>query len=529
VKRVQPNLKKSRQRGVSLVEVLITIAILALGLIVAARTLKTAALGQSTETGIAIAALTPLSNEATIGDGAQRPPARGDEARRARDPAAERCSGFFSCVWEKATSGPLGAADLWWDYVFEIGRGAVNDVVGIWDLVTDPGSVIDAAKYVWNNPLDAARQLVWDDDSAKMWAEGNYTGAIRRTVWNVGSWAIPGVNVGRAASVLGKLGRVASKVDAPKAPDAPNQPDPVAGRNPRNDNAPDDDCSDGVCRGRQCFAPGTLVHAERGFVAIEQLQVGERVWSRDEASGAVSLQPIARTMATPDRPVLELQLELADRAEPELLTVTAEHPFWSTHGWTAAQDLQHGTSVMLRSGGWARVKGGASLDERVTVYNVEVSAAHTYFVGELGVWVHNDCEQERLDNFRRQVDPREIVGAPPGPNGSPAGHAMSKHGVSTAKQAEILNKPERIFSGRNYNGRDVDIYYQNGSVVITEAGKKHSVITAYGRVATKNGNSPVDPAKWANDPDYVELEVDGQYRVTYPDRGSWDANNWPPR
>ena len=34
-----------------------------------------------------------------------------------------------------------------------------------------------------------------------------------------------------------------------------------------------------------------------------------------------------------------------------------------------------------------------------TVYNFEVKEFHTYFVGQQGVWVHNDCEREVLEEL----------------------------------------------------------------------------------------------------------------------------------
>ncbi len=136
--------------------------------------------------------------------------------------------------------------------------------------------------------------------------------------------------------------------------------------------------------------------------------------------------------------------------------------------------------------------------------------------------------KKRFDNFRETIDPKDIKGAPDFGGSGTSGHARSKHGVSNQVQAEILNKPDRIFSGKNSNGRDVDIYYKNGSVVITEAGNKSSVITAYGQVDAKAKTpKPVDPGKWTNDPSYVEIKVSGANEVIYPNKERWDLNDWP--
>lgn len=92
-------------------------------------------------------------------------------------------------------------------------------------------------------------------------------------------------------------------------------------------------------------------------------------------------------------------------------------------------------------------------------------------------------------------------------------------------QADLLNRPERIFSGINDKGREVDVYYRNEDVVITEAGKKTSVITAYGRSSPKNGNDAVKVKRWADNPRYVEIKGN---EVVHPDRSQWEADGWPP-
>lgn len=131
----------------------------------------------------------------------------------------------------------------------------------------------------------------------------------------------------------------------------------------------------------------------------------------------------------------------------------------------------------------------------------------------------------RIANFGRTVKHNEIRGAPPwGPGGRP-GHAESDHGWTKQMQADLLNRPERFFSGINDRGREVDVYYRAEDVVITEAGKKTSVITAYGVSSPKNGNDPAKVGRWADNPRYVEIK--GR-EVVYPDRSQWEADGWPP-
>ncbi len=74
------------------------------------------------------------------------------------------------------------------------------------------------------------------------------------------------------------------------------------------------------------------------------------------------------------------------------LIVTAGHPVFSVdrERWVAAGDLIEG-ELVLGDTGVVRVSAGIPLRDSQVVYNLEVFDAHQYQVGDLGIWVHNDC------------------------------------------------------------------------------------------------------------------------------------------
>ena len=133
------------------------------------------------------------------------------------------------------------------------------------------------------------------------------------------------------------------------------------------------------------------------------------------------------------------------------------------------------------------------------------------------------------ENYRRQIKPSEIKGAQPASSGLPSGHADSKHGVKVEVQATVMNTPDRIFSGINDNGRYVDIYYKDESVVITEFGNKGRVITAYGTISTKGKIEPVDVEQFISNPRYVEIKLEekGATNIIYPNKQRWEADDFP--
>ncbi len=110
------------------------------------------------------------------------------------------CHGFWGCTWGGVKQVGSG--------FYNVGKGAVDDVTGLFGLVGHPGRLLDAGKYVVAHPLDAGKQLIWDNESSKMWDDGDYGGSIGRTAWNVGSWFIPYYDIGKAGSKVGKLGEL---------------------------------------------------------------------------------------------------------------------------------------------------------------------------------------------------------------------------------------------------------------------------------------------------------------------------------
>ena len=372
------------RRGVTLVEVLVVIAIIALGGIAAMRFIGGAIFGKADAEGRAIALLSTDLGSGELPDlrpGGEAPrPDGGEEEQR------DQCHGFFGCLAHHAggaAEGLLGAA---WDEVTGTVTGVKDFAVA---LFTDPQSIVDGAietgQYIWNNPGEALKSLVWDDESSEAWARGDYAEAIGRTAWNVGSWAIP-----LKISKVSKLARVAGRLDN-AVPDVPTDRAPDVPRDSTPDT--DQDCPDGVCQvPGSCFAAGTLVFTEHGDRPIESIAPGDRVWSRDPSTGLLALR---RVLATFVNESYVIDVELASATGREHLTVTPNHPFWvEGKGWVAAGELGEG-APLLAAGvslvGHARVAWSGS----TRVYNFEVEHDHTYFVGQSHAWVHNrgpdDC------------------------------------------------------------------------------------------------------------------------------------------
>jgi len=157
-----------------------------------------------------------------------------------------------------------------------------------------------------------------------------------------------------------------------------------------------------------CFIVGTLVNTQNGLRPIEELEPGDMVLARDEITGEIALQKVLRTFERPDVQIVELTLE-DDDGSMEQIGTTAEHPFWvKARGWVFAGELVPGDEVFTSSGGWLRVTSGTWLSTRQTVYNFEVEEFNSYFVGELGAWVHNTNGPCTATNVPKRRTPAEL-------------------------------------------------------------------------------------------------------------------------
>ena len=82
----------------------------------------------------------------------------------------------------------------------------------------------------------------------------------------------------------------------------------------------------------------------------------------------------------------------SDASESETIDSTTNHPYFVVgYGYVDAGNLRTGDTILLANGEKGTVKSVdiEFLEEPVTVYNFEVKDWHCYFVGEVGLLVHN--------------------------------------------------------------------------------------------------------------------------------------------
>ncbi len=166
---------------------------------------------------------------------------------------------------------------------------------------------------------------------------------------------------------------------APEKPEAPKPP-PVPPGKPWGNY----DYSD-LGKVAPCFPPGTLVRTRDGCRPIEALIAGDEVLAFDELTGSVT--PCAITGVSQNT-TQHLVTILTDGEE---IRTTRQHDFWveGRSEWLPAWRLWAGMMLRSPDGRPILVKAVEVTEVPSDSYNLEVEDAHTFFVGRLGVLVHN--------------------------------------------------------------------------------------------------------------------------------------------
>jgi RHS repeat-associated protein len=160
--------------------------------------------------------------------------------------------------------------------------------------------------------------------------------------------------------------------------------------------------------GSQCFAVGTLVKTDSKEVRIENVSVGDLVWSYNRTTNSWRLGKVERVY----RHQYQGQM-VTIRVEGRTIQATENHPFWVVSGdrlsqrrlasdvpsherdctssgrWVEAGDLRVGDKLLAAGGNLVRIDSLSHRFVRQVVYNIQVRGTRTYSVSSLGVAVHN--------------------------------------------------------------------------------------------------------------------------------------------
>jgi len=161
----------------------------------------------------------------------------------------------------------------------------------------------------------------------------------------------------------------------PPAPPPPTPPNPT--------------CSEYACAG--CFVQGTLIATPRGPKPIQTIQPGDSIYTFDFSTKDVAVRKVIETFKSHDQEILLLNF-----TGIEEIRCTPSHRFY-TGQWSHARDLKPGDRVLGLDGQWKKLMTIRKEIKPQPIFNLHVDELHNYFVGQLGLLVHNSKTPNAVD------------------------------------------------------------------------------------------------------------------------------------
>ncbi|WP_374018148.1 polymorphic toxin-type HINT domain-containing protein [Paenibacillus thiaminolyticus] len=110
----------------------------------------------------------------------------------------------------------------------------------------------------------------------------------------------------------------------------------------------------------------------------------DKVLSKNEETGEVAYKAVTATFNHDTDEIYQIHVG------NQVIESTFNHPFYvEGKGWTFVKDLKVGDLLVQSDGNTLKIDSIELEHKHVTVYNMTVDKFHTYFVSDLGIWVHN--------------------------------------------------------------------------------------------------------------------------------------------
>ena len=202
-------------------------------------------------------------------------------------------------------------------------------------------------------------------------------------------------------------------------------------------------------RSNYFFIAGTLVLTANGYVPIEEIESGDRVFAENPETGEKGIRTVVQTFVNETDELVHISVKDTE------ITTTPEHPFYVPQkGWTWAIHLRAGDMLVLSNGEYVVVEKieHELLESPALVYNFEVEDFHTYYVSAYGVLVHNTCivrdNGVKIESYYpKDHAPAHLHVSGSGPKvkiGIVDGKLQSIKGILTSKQLRVVNKHSKV-------------------------------------------------------------------------------------
>jgi hypothetical protein len=148
-----------------------------------------------------------------------------------------------------------------------------------------------------------------------------------------------------------------------------------------------------------CFAAGTLVHTKDGLKKIEDIQIGDLVLSFPDnqtppghirQENEYAYREVTKVSVQEDREISFVTVFDLAAGIKETIGATPNHRVYEKNsGWLPVSELKFGSAFENAVFGNLLVTKVKHSAARAVVYGLAVAEFQTYYVGQLGAWVHS--------------------------------------------------------------------------------------------------------------------------------------------
>ena len=135
-----------------------------------------------------------------------------------------------------------------------------------------------------------------------------------------------------------------------------------------------------------CFVAGTKVKTENGFKNIEDIKIGEKVYSFNLDNNEIELKEVLELIHSSAKDTYKLTIG------GKTVEMTSKHQVYIVDkGWTRAYNIKIGDMMLSANGDKVKITNIEHIkyDEPIDTYNLTVEDNSNYFVTDIQVLVHN--------------------------------------------------------------------------------------------------------------------------------------------
>ncbi len=136
---------------------------------------------------------------------------------------------------------------------------------------------------------------------------------------------------------------------------------------------------------KPCFLAGTLVHTSVGLVPVEQIEIGQQVYTYNFEKGINELKPVLEKYVNKTEKYLQIFVG------KDIIEVTGNHRFWLPEKkiWQVASKLLITDMLLSKKAKQIKIDKLVIVDEIKDTYNLEVQDNPNYYVGKNALLAHN--------------------------------------------------------------------------------------------------------------------------------------------